>query len=119
GTTGETPTLLSSEMKTLVEITKSTASGRIPVVAGTANNDTWDTIELCKGSIAAGADALMIVMPYYNKPSQEGMHLHIKLIHDAVDVPIMIYNIPGRTGVMLSVDTTLRILEDCPRVLAV
>lgn len=119
GTTGETPTLLASEMATLIEIASKMASGRAPVVAGTCNNDTWDTIELCKGAVSAGADALMIVMPYYNKPSQEGMLRHIQLVHDAVDVPIMIYNIPGRTGVMLSVDTTLRILEGCPRVIAV
>lgn len=119
GTTGETPTLLASEMLTLVEITKKVAAGRVPVVAGTANNDTWDTIELCRGAIGAGADAVMIVMPYYNKPSQEGMFRHVQLIHDAVDVPIMIYNIPGRTGVMLDVDTTLRILDKCPRVVAV
>lgn len=119
GTTGETPTLLASEMQTLIEIAKKTANGRAPIVAGTCNNDTWDTIELCKGAISAGADALMIVMPYYNKPSQEGMLKHVQLIHDAVDVPIMIYNIPGRTSVMLSVDTTMRMLDTCPRVVAV
>ena len=118
GTTGETPTLLASEMRDLIKMAAEASKGRVPVVAGTANNDTWDTIELCKGAIKAGADMLMIVMPYYNKPSQEGMLKHMQLIHDAVDVPIMAYNIPGRTGVMLSVDTTLRMLDSCERLIA-
>jgi 4-hydroxy-tetrahydrodipicolinate synthase len=91
----------------------------VPIVAGTANNDTWDTIELCKGAVKAGADALMIVMPYYTKPSQEGLLLHVRSIAKAIDVPIMLYNIPGRTSVMLSVDTTLKILDECPQVVAI
>jgi len=119
GTTGETPTLLASEMQELVRIAAQASKGRVPVVAGTANNDTWDTIELCKGAVKAGADMLMIVMPYYNKPSQEGMLRHVELIAAAVDVPIMVYNIPGRTGVMLSVETTLRMLDKCSNVIAV
>jgi len=119
GTTGETPTLLASEMRDLIAMTAQAAGGRVPVVAGTANNDTWDTIELCKGAVKSGADMLMIVMPYYNKPSQEGMIKHVQLIHDALDVPLMIYNIPGRTGVMLSVDSTLRMLDGCERLIAV
>ncbi len=119
GTTGETPTLLASEMQDLIRVAARVAAGRAPVVAGTCNNDTWDTIELCAGAVKAGADALMIVMPYYNKPSQEGMLRHVELIAGAVDVPIMIYNIPGRTGVMLSVETTLRILDKCDNVIAV
>lgn len=119
GTTGETPTLQASEMQELIRVAAKASDGRVPVVAGTCNNDTWDTIDLCKGAVKAGADALMIVMPYYNKPSQEGMLKHVELISAAVDVPIMVYNIPGRTGVMLSVDTTLRILEKCENVVAV
>src|SRR5690606_15132560 len=119
GTTGETPTLLASEMQELVRIAARASGGRVPVVAGTANNDTWDTIELCKGAAKAGADMLMIVMPYYNKPSQEGMLRHVELIAEAIDLPIMVYNIPGRTGVMLSVETTLRMLDKCSNVIAV
>jgi len=119
GTTGETPTLLASEMHELVAIAARVAKGRVPVVAGTVNNDTWDTIELCKGSVKAGAHALMVVTPYYNKPSQEGIVRHIEAIAKAVDVPIMLYNIPGRTAVMMSVDTTLRILDRVPQVVAV
>jgi 4-hydroxy-tetrahydrodipicolinate synthase len=119
GTTGETPTLQSGEMRDLIGIAAKVSGGRVPVVAGTCNNDTWDTIDLCKGAVAAGADMLMIVMPYYNKPSQEGMLRHVELIANAVGIPMMIYNIPGRTGVMLSVETTLRILDKCRNVVAV
>ena len=119
GTTGETPTLLASEVQELIALAKEGAQGRVPIIAGTANNDTWDTIELCQGAVKAGADMLMIVMPYYNKPSQEGMFRHIKLISEAVEVPVMLYNIPGRSAVTLSVDTTLRIADSCPNVVAV
>lgn len=119
GTTGETPTLLSSEMHDLVALAAEVVGGRIPVVAGTCNNDTWDTIELCKGALRAGADMLMIVAPYYNKPSQAGIVRHIELISQAVDAPIMLYNIPGRTAVTISVETTLKILDVCPNVVAV
>jgi 4-hydroxy-tetrahydrodipicolinate synthase len=117
GTTGETPTLLASEMHELVRIAKQVSGERVPVVAGTCNNDTWDTIELCKGAMGAGADMLMIVSPYYNKPSQEGLLRHVQLIAAAVDLPIMLYNIPGRTAVTMSVETTMRILDACPSVI--
>lgn len=119
GTTGETPTLLASEMQEILRKAVSVARGRVPIVAGTCNNDTWDTIELCRGAVAAGAEMLMIVSPYYNKPSQAGLVRHIELISQAVDVPIMLYNIPGRTAVMMSVETTLRIFDSCPNVVAV
>ncbi len=119
GTTGETPTLLPSEMQELIRIAKQATGGRVPVLAGTCNNDTWDTIELCKGAVEAGADMLMIVSPYYNKPSQEGLVRHIELISSAVEVPIWLYNIPGRTAVMMTVETTLRILDKCKNVIAV
>lgn len=119
GTTGETPTLLASEMQDLIRIARDVSGGRVPILAGTSNNDTWDSIELCKAAVAAGADLLMIVSPYYNKPSQEGQLRHVELIAQAVDVPIMLYNIPGRTGVTLSVETTLRILDRVPSVVSV
>ena len=119
GTTGETPTLSAGEMQSLIRLAKEASAGRIPVVAGTCNNDTWDTIELCQGAVEAGVDALMIVSPYYNKPSQEGLLRHMELISQAVDVPLWLYNIPGRTGVMMSVETTLRILDKCHNVVAV
>ncbi len=119
GTTGETPTLLASEMHELVALAAKAAGGKIPVIAGTVSNDTWDSIELCKGAVKAGADMLMVVTPYYNKPSQEGILRHVQSIAESVGVPIMLYNIPGRTGVALSVETTLRILDACPNVVAV
>jgi len=119
GTTGETPTLLASEMQELIRTARDVSRGRVPIIAGTSNNDSWDSIELCKAAVAAGADMLMIVCPYYNKPSQEGLLRHVELIAGAVDVPIMLYNIPGRTAVTMSVDTTLRILDRCPSVVAV
>jgi 4-hydroxy-tetrahydrodipicolinate synthase len=119
GTTGETPTLLASEMQDLIRIAREVSRGRVPIIAGTSNNDTWDSIELCKAAVAAGADMLMIVSPYYNKPSQEGLVRHVELIASAVDVPVMLYNIPGRTAVTMSVETTLRILDKCPSVVAV
>jgi len=119
GTTGETPTLLASEMHDLVRIAKDVSQGRVPIVAGTCNNDTWDTIELCNGALAAGADMLMIVNPYYNKPSQVGLVKHIELIAEAVELPILLYNIPGRTAVTMTVETTLRILDTCPSVVGV
>jgi len=119
GTTGETPTLLASEMQELIRTAREVSRGRVPIIAGTSNNDTWDSIELCKAAVAAGADMLMIVSPYYNKPSQEGLARHVELISSSVDVPIMLYNIPGRTAVMMSVETTLRILDKCPSVVAV
>ncbi len=119
GTTGETPTLLASEMQDLIRTAREVSRGRVPVIAGTSNNDTWDSIELCKAAVTAGADMLMIVSPYYNKPSQEGLARHVELIASAVDVPIMLYNIPGRTAVTMSVETTLRILDKCPSVVAV
>lgn len=119
GTTGETPTLLASEMQDLIRVAREVSGGRVPVIAGTSNNDTWDSIELCKAAVAAGADMLMIVSPYYNRPSQEGLVRHVELIAAAVEVPIMLYNIPGRTAVTMSVETTLRILDRCPSVVAV
>jgi 4-hydroxy-tetrahydrodipicolinate synthase len=119
GTTGETPTLLASEMQDLIRTAREVSQGRVPIIAGTSNNDTWDSIELCKAAVTAGADMLMIVSPYYNKPSQEGLLRHVELIANAVDVPIILYNIPGRTAVMMSVETTLRILDKCPSVVAV
>jgi 4-hydroxy-tetrahydrodipicolinate synthase len=106
-------------MQELVALAAKASGGKVPVVAGTVNNDTWDSIELCKGAVKAGADMLMVVTPYYNKPSQEGIARHVQLIAEAVGVPIMLYNIPGRTGVMMSVETTLRILDACPNVIAV
>jgi 4-hydroxy-tetrahydrodipicolinate synthase len=119
GTTAETPTLTDAEQVELVKRAAAVVAGRLPLLAGTGSNDTTKSIKTSRAALAAGADAVMIVMPYYNKPSQEGMRRHVKLIAGAVDAPIVLYNIPGRTNVELSVDTTLQILEECPNVVGV
>ncbi len=119
GTTGETPTLSDGEQQEVVKRTAQIAKGRVPVMAGTGSNSTQKTIDASKAALAAGADAVMVVMPYYNKPSQDGMQRHVELVAKAVGAPVVLYNIPGRTGVELSVDTLLRILESCPNVVGV
>jgi 4-hydroxy-tetrahydrodipicolinate synthase len=119
GTTGEAPTLSDHEQRQLVERTARLAKGKAIVVAGTGSNSTKKTIESSASALEAGADAVMIVMPYYNKPSQEGMVRHVELVAKAFRAPIVLYNIPGRTGVELSVESLLRILEACENVVAV
>ncbi len=105
GTTGESPTLSHDEHRRVVEIAVEVAAGRVPVVAGAGSNSTAEAIELTRHAKAAGADAALIVTPYYNKPTQQGMVLHYTAIADAVDLPIMIYNIPSRSVVDMSVET--------------
>ncbi len=119
GTTGESPTLEDDEQHDLIAHSAKHANGKVPVVAGTGSNCTSYTIQLAKTAESAGADAVMILMPYYNRPSQEGLLLHIKLVSQAVGIPVVLYNIPGRTAVDLSVDTTLRVLDACPNVVAI
>lgn len=111
GTTGESPTLSHAEHKMVVELCISTAAGRVPVIAGTGSNSTSEAIELTHHAKEAGADAALIVTPYYNKPTQEGMYQHYQSIHDAVDLPIIIYNIPPRSVVDMSVATMARLAE--------
>jgi 4-hydroxy-tetrahydrodipicolinate synthase len=119
GTTAETPTLTPEEQREVIKTVVRLAKGKVPVVAGAGNNDTLDSINLARTAVEAGADAVMVVMPYYNKPSQEGMVRHVQAIAGAVDVPVVIYNIPGRTIVDLSVESTLRIADTCKNVVAV
>jgi 4-hydroxy-tetrahydrodipicolinate synthase len=111
GTTGESPTLNFDEHKRVIEITIETARGRVPVIAGTGSNATDEAIELSTHAEKAGASALLIVNPYYNKPSQEGLYQHFKAINDRVGIPIVIYNIPSRTNVDMSVPTMARVFE--------
>lgn len=111
GTTGESPTLDYDEHKRVIEITIATAAGRVPVIAGTGSNSTAEAIELSQHAEKAGANGLLIVTPYYNKPTQEGLYQHFKAINDAVDTPIIIYNIPGRSVVDMSVATMARLYE--------
>jgi len=111
GTTGESPTLSHAEHKRVVEICIEVTDGRVPVIAGAGSNNTTEAIELSRFAEKAGADALLIVTPYYNKPNQEGLYQHYKAINDAIGIPIIIYNIPGRSVVDMSVDTMQRLFE--------
>lgn len=111
GTTGESPTLSMAEDKRVVRLCVEAAAGRVPVIAGTGSNDTAAAIELTRNAKDAGADAALIVTPYYNKPTQEGLYQHYKAIHDAVELPILIYNIPGRSIVDMSVETMARLAK--------
>jgi 4-hydroxy-tetrahydrodipicolinate synthase len=118
GTTGESPTLSHEEHRRVVELCVEAARGRVPVIAGTGSNSTAEAIELTAHAKAAGADAALVVTPYYNKPTQEGLYQHYKAIHDAVDLPVIIYNIPGRCVVDMTVETMARLAE-LPRIVGV
>ncbi|MBM3565194.1 MAG: 4-hydroxy-tetrahydrodipicolinate synthase [Alphaproteobacteria bacterium] len=111
GTTGESPTLSHEEHRRVVEICIKVANGRRPVVAGTGSNSTEEAIALTQHAKKAGANAALIVTPYYNKPTQEGMYQHFKAIHDAADLPIIVYNIPPRSVVDMSVETMARLAK--------
>ena len=111
GTTGESPTLNHDEHRRVVEIAVATAKGRIPVIAGTGSNSTAEALELTRHAKKAGADMAMLVTPYYNKPTQEGMYLHFSTIADAVDIPIIIYNIPPRSIVDMTPETMGRLAK--------
>ena len=111
GTTGESPTLSHDEHKQVVEWCVDQADGRVPVIAGSGSNSTAEAVELSRHAEEAGADAVLIVTPYYNKPTQEGLYQHYKAINDAIGIPIIIYNIPGRSIVDMSVETMARLYE--------
>ena len=111
GTTGESPTLTHEEHKRVIELCIEAAAGRVPVIAGTGSNSTSEAIALTRFAKEAGADGALVVTPYYNKPTQEGLYLHYKAINDAVDIPIIIYNIPGRSIVDMSVETMTRLFK--------
>lgn len=118
GTTGESPTLTHAEHDRLVELCVETVAGRVPVMAGTGSNSTVEAIRLSRHAQKAGANALLVVTPYYNKPTQEGLYQHYRALHDAVDLPIIIYNIPGRSVIDMNVDTMARLAE-LPRIIGV
>ena len=111
GTTGESPTLNHDEHKKVIEIAVKECKGKIPVIAGTGSNSTAEAVELSRHAEKSGADGLLIVTPYYNKPTQEGLYQHYKSINDSVGIPIIIYNIPPRSVVDMSVDTMARLYE--------
>lgn len=111
GTTGESPTLSHDEHKRVVELCIEAAGGRVPVIAGTGSNSTDEAIDFTRHAKGAGAGAALVVTPYYNKPTQEGLFLHFKAVSEAADIPVIIYNIPGRSIVDMSVDTMARLYE--------
>ncbi len=111
GTTGESPTLSHSEHKKIIEIAVSECKGKIPVIAGTGSNSTDEAVDLSKFAEKAGSDALLVVTPYYNKPTQEGLYQHYKKINDNVGIPIIIYNIPSRSVIDMTVDTMSKLYE--------
>lgn len=111
GTTGESPTVLHESHAHVIKLCVETAAGKVPVIAGTGSNSTEEAIWLTRRAKEAGADAALVVTPYYNKPTQEGLYQHFKAIHDAVDIPIVIYNIPGRCVVDMTVDTMARLAK--------
>ncbi len=113
GTTGESPTLTPDEHKLVIEVCVKEAKGKVPVIAGTGSNNTAEAIEYTAHAKSAGADAALVVVPYYNKPTQDGLYAHFKAIADAVDIPIFVYNVPGRTVASITVETLARLANDC------
>jgi len=111
GTTGESPTLNHKEHEKVIELCINEAKGRIPVIAGTGSNSTEEAVSLTKHAEKAGADGALVVTPYYNKPTQEGLYQHYKKINDNTNIPIIIYNIPSRCVIDMSVDTMARLFE--------
>jgi 4-hydroxy-tetrahydrodipicolinate synthase len=119
GTTGESPTLTHDEHERVIAITCEHAAGRIKVMAGTGSNSTTEAIRLTKSARNAGADGALMVAPYYNKPTQEGFFLHFRAVAEHVDLPIVLYNIPGRTARNMEPETICRIADACPSVVAI
>ncbi|WP_339996580.1 4-hydroxy-tetrahydrodipicolinate synthase [Priestia aryabhattai] len=117
GTTGESPTLSTEEKLALFRHSVKVVDGRVPVIAGTGSNNTYASIELTKKAEEIGVDAIMIVAPYYNKPNQEGLYQHFKTIAESTELPVMLYNIPGRSVINMSVETIVRLAE-LPNVVA-
>src|SRR5262245_58167230 len=111
GTTGESPTLSHKEHEQVVEWCVDQAKGRVPVVAGAGSNSTAEAVSLAKHAEKSGADAVLVVSPYYNKPTQEGLYQHFKAINDAIGIPIIMYNIPARSIIDINVDTMKRLYE--------
>ncbi len=111
GTTGESPSLSEEEHDQVIELTVETVNGRVPVIAGTGSNSTTRTLRATEHAKAAGADAALIVTPYYNKPNQQGLYAHYMKVADSVDIPIIIYNVPGRCGTDILSDTVARLAK--------
>jgi 4-hydroxy-tetrahydrodipicolinate synthase len=119
GTTGESPTLTHEEHSEVIRIAVEAAAGRCKVIAGTGSNSTAEAIDLTVEAEKIGADASLLVAPYYNKPSPEGLYRHFRAVADAVKIPIILYSIPGRCGVEIDVPTVVRLAADCPNIVAI
>ncbi|MBQ4533526.1 MAG: 4-hydroxy-tetrahydrodipicolinate synthase [Alistipes sp.] len=119
GTTAETPTLSADEKRHILDFTRKTVAGRTPIVVGAGGNNTAELIRQIQTMDLDGISAILSVTPYYNKPSQEGLYLHYKAVAEASPLPIILYNVPGRTGVNMTAETTCRLAADCPNIVAV
>ena len=119
GTTGESPTLTHEEHMEVIRIAIEQAAGRCQVIAGTGSNSTAEAISMTREAAAMGADGTLQVCPYYNKPSQEGVYRHFKAIAECSDLPVLLYSIPGRSGIEIAVDTVARLAKDCPTIVAI
>ncbi|ACX51511.1 dihydrodipicolinate synthase [Ammonifex degensii KC4] len=119
GTTGESPTLTKEEKIALFTAVTEEIGGRATVIAGTGSNDTAQSVELTKAAEKAGVDAIMVVAPYYNKPSQEGLYRHFRTIAESTNLPVMLYNVPGRTAVNILPATVARLAQDVPNIVAI
>lgn len=119
GTTGESATLSHEEHEAVIRICIDQAKGRVPVIAGAGSNNTTEAVSLARFAKDAGADAILLITPYYNKPTQEGLFAHFKTINDAVDIPTVVYNVPGRTGVNINAPTMGRLYKELKNVIGV
>jgi 4-hydroxy-tetrahydrodipicolinate synthase len=119
GTTGESPTLSHAEHHRVVELCIAAAAGRVPVIAGAGSNSTKEAVELAVHAEKAGADGVLVVTPYYNKPSQSGLYAHFRAIADAISIPLIIYNIPPRSVIDMSVETMTSLFRDCENIVGV
>ncbi len=119
GTTGESPTLNHDEHNRVIEICIDAVAGRIPVIAGTGSNSTAEAVALTQHAAKAGADAALVVTPYYNKPSQEGLYQHFKMVANNVDIPIILYNIAGRAAINIETSTVVQLANDCKNIIGV
>ena len=119
GTTGESPTLSTAEHERVIEICIKAAKKRVPVIAGTGSNSTEEAVSLTKNAANAGANAALVVSPYYNRPTQKGLYLHFKAIAESVDIPIILYNIAGRTAVNIEPATIAQLAKDCKNIIGV
>ncbi|MBA4416857.1 MAG: 4-hydroxy-tetrahydrodipicolinate synthase [Syntrophus sp. (in: bacteria)] len=118
GTTGEAATLSYEEHTRVIELTVQCVNGQVPVIAGTGSNSTAETIELTESARKVGADACLLTTPYYNKPTQEGLYLHYKKVSEEVNIPLVLYNVPGRTGISITPETVAR-LAAIPNIIAI